>query len=202
MRNAYLIFLLGFFVLFLAGCGDTEENPNQDAPYFNSIGTPTVTAGETMNFTVTATDPNDMNVTLTYDGSLGPNMNPFTAGASFNDVAGEFDWITDTNDVGTYSVRFTATNDAMPPVSTSINVTLQVLAVGNNNTTGEDLYNQHCLRCHSPPLVCRTERDINEALDLVGQMSGIAGQLSDRTSDVAAMAEYLGQIDPTLCLVP
>ena len=206
MRNAYLIFLLGLFVFLLSGCGDTEENSNQDAPYFNDIGTPTVTAGERMPFTVIATDPNDMNITLTYDGSLGPNMNPFTAGADFNTGTGEFDWVTDANDVGNYSVRFTATNDAVPPLITHKDVTLRVLAVANNTTTGEDLYNQFCQSCHGTNgagsnraglVQCSSNITIREAVGLVpnvtpvGTMTGIPGQMNDPDNDIQEIATFL-----------
>ena len=181
MRNVYLIILLGLFVILLAGCGDTEENANQDAPYFNDLGTPTVTAGDTMNFTVVATDPNDMNVMLTYDGSLGSGVNPFNVGATFNTTTGEFDWPTGANDVGTYSVRFTATNDAVPPLSVNKDVTLRVTAVPTNTSSGENLYIQNCQSCHGVNgaggstfgVQCSSANTISEALGL-SAMSGIS----------------------------
>ena len=183
MRNAYLIFLLGFFAFFTAGCSDTEENSNQNAPYFDDLGTPTVTAGETMSFTVIATDPSDMNVTLTYDGNLGPNANPFTAGAAFNEATGVFSWNTDTDDVGDYSVRFTATNDAVPPLTTHKQVTLRVMAVPTNSSSGETLYIQNCQSCHGVNgaggagsvfgVQCSSAITITQALNL-NAMSGIS----------------------------
>jgi mono/diheme cytochrome c family protein len=211
MRNAYLLPLLGFLALLLSGCGEGEDNPNQDAPYFDSIGTPTATAGDSINFTVVATDPNQMNVTLTYDGTLGPNANPFNAGATFNATTGAFSWNTDANDIGSYSVQFKATNNAVPPLSTSVNVTINVLAVANNDPTGEDLYNQHCQSCHGPEGVngsrsavqCSLEISIREALGLVqgigaaSGMGGIAGQLSD--VDIADIADYLQNVQPQNC---
>ena len=194
MRNAYLMFLLGLFVFLLSGCGDTEENSNQDAPYFNNIGTPTVTAGERMPFTVIATDPNDMNITLTYDGSLGPNLNPFTAGATFNTTTGEFDWNTDANDIGDYSVTFTATNDAVPPLSTNKVVTLRVVAVPTNSSSGETLYIQNCQSCHGVNgaggstfgVQCSAAITITEALNL-SAMSGI----SLTTQEIVDIANFL-----------
>lgn len=183
MRNAYLVFLLGLFIVLSAGCGDTEENSNQNAPYFDDLGTPTVTAGETMSFTVIATDPNDMNVTLTYDGTLGPNPNPFTEGATFNETTGVFNWVTDVNDAGDYSVRFTATNDASPPLTTHKQVTLRVMAVPTNSSSGETLYIQNCQSCHGVNgaggagsvfgVQCSSSITITQALNL-NAMSGIS----------------------------
>ncbi|WP_455223429.1 putative Ig domain-containing protein [Kaarinaea lacus] len=199
MRNAFFLKLMGL-LLILSGCGGGDEisgdnNPNPDAPYFNSIGTQTALAGDQINFTISAIDPNGMNITLTYDGSYGPG-DPFTAGASFNTSTGEFTWNTDSNDIGEYSVRLIATNDAMPPQETYIDVSIIVSSMAEY---GEEVYNQHCARCHTPPLYCRSVQDINDALQFVGQMSGI--QLSDEVLDVAAMAEYLGQVhpDPNYC---
>lgn len=207
MQHTLKIILI-LMVLLTAACGSGEEddgdnNPNQDAPFFNSIGTPTAMAGNALNFTVVANDPNSMNLTLTYDGTLGPNANPFTAGANFNPVSGNFTWNTDSGDVGSYSVQFTATNDAVPPLETSVNVTIRVTALVG---PGETLYNQHCASCHgtngagggSAGIVqCSSEITIREALGLVsgvsgvGTMSGIAGSMSDTTNDIQAIANFL-----------
>jgi len=201
MRNAYLCFLLALFVFLTTGCGDTEENSNQNAPYFNDLGTPTVTAGETMSFTVTATDPSDMNVTLTYDGTLGPFANPFTAGANFNETTGVFSWNTDANDIGDYSVRFTATNDAVPPLTTHKQVTLRVSSAPINSSSGETLYNQHCRSCHgtggvggSATLVqCSLEISIREALGLEPNVSGVGTMsgISLTSQEILDIANYL-----------
>ncbi|WP_455200683.1 c-type cytochrome [Kaarinaea lacus] len=194
MRNAYLIFLSGLFVFLLSGCGDSEENSNQSAPYFNDLGTPTVAAGDTMNFTVVATDPNDMNITLTYDGTLGPYANPFNAGATFNETTGVFNWVTDANDVGDYSVRFTATNDAVPPLTTHKQLTLRIEAVPTNTSSGETLYIQNCQSCHGVNgaggstfgVQCSSAITITEALNL-SAMSGI----SLTTPEIQDIANFL-----------
>jgi mono/diheme cytochrome c family protein len=202
MQHTLKIILI-LLVLLTAACGSGGEdggdnNPNQEAPYFNSIGTPTAMAGNALNFTVVANDPNSMNITLTYDGTLGPNANPFTAGASFDPVSGNFTWNTDSGDVGSYSVRFTATNDDVPPLETSVNVTILVTAqVG----AGESLYNQHCASCHgsegaggsATSVRCSSVPSISEALGLadpslaVGAMSGI----SLNTDQIQDISNYL-----------
>jgi len=177
----------------------TIQVVNPEAPSINVVGPQSVTAGGTLSFSVIANDPNGFNVTLSTDGTIGPNNNPYPAGASFNTNNGAFTWNTDAMDVGNYSVQFTATNDAAPPLSTSTNVVISVLAV--SVTTGEDLYNQHCRSCHgtggvggSATLVqCSLEISIREALGLepnvsgVGAMSGIS--LSDQ--QIQAIAAYL-----------
>lgn len=207
MRNLLLFFLL-ILVLLLTACGNTQmddgdSNPDPNTPYFDPIGSPSVTAGEMLNFTVNAHDPNNLNIILTSDGTLGPNLNPFTAGASFNATSGSFSWSTDANDVGTYNVQFTATNDAVPPVAATVNITLRVLAM--TNTSGENLYVQYCQSCHGVngaggsafTVRCSSEASIREALGLVSQdlavgaMSGIAGQMSDPTTDIRDIAAFL-----------
>ena len=214
MRYTYLISLLGFLSL-LSGCGagagdapSGDNNPDPSVPYFDAIGTPTVVAGESIAFTVTATDPNGLNLTLSYNGSLGPDLNPFTAGASFNTSNGNFTWATDVNDAGTYSVRFIATNNAVPPQSGQVDVTLRVLGLMD---VGRSLYIAHCQSCHgvngaggSNTLVqCSTETSIREALGLVqgvggvGTMSGIAGQLDNPTADIQAIAYFLQNVNTT-----
>jgi len=179
----------------------TVQDPQ--APTINNISTQNVTAGGTVSFTVIANDPNGFNVTLSADGTIGPNANPFSAGATFNTMNGSFLWNTDAMDVGSYSVRFTATNDAVPPLESSINVTINVSAVVN--TTGEDLYNQYCRSCHgtngvggSATIVqCSSEITIREALGLVsgvsgvGTMLGIPGRMTDPDNDISAIANFL-----------
>jgi hypothetical protein len=206
MRNVVLFFVLVFSVV-VTGCGagsdmDGDNNTNPDAPYFESIGIPTVLEGEPVAFTVQAVDPNGMNITLTYDGSQGPYADPFGAGASFNTINGQFSWNTSIGDAGSYSLVFTATNDAVPPASGDVNVTIRVQDLA---AYGEDVYNQHCRSCHGADggfLDCATVGEIEDALGLgdplnsVGQMSGIANQLDDQTTDINALSEYLGQINP------
>lgn len=196
MRNVFLLLLL-LATTFLTACGTGETDDGDNAndpklPYFDPIGTQTVTAGQTMSFTVVAHDPNGGNLTLTYDGTLGPNQNPFTFGANFNSTNGNFAWTTDAGDVGNYSVQFTATNDAVPPLSGSVNITLRVLAV--TSTTGQSLYVQHCQRCHGVDgaggstfgVQCSNARTITEALGL-SAMSGI----SLTTQEIQDIAMFL-----------
>ena len=208
MRRILEIILI-LSILLLAACGSEESsngdnNPNPEAPYFNPVGTLVVTAGQTLDYSIVANDPNDMNITLTFDGTLGPNANPFDAGASFDPVSGLLTWNTDAGDIGNYSVRITATNDAVPTLATSINISISVIAAVG---LGESLYDQHCISCHEVnSMLCRDSNDINGALGLddsgtdVGAMSGIAGRLSDPVADVNALVEYLGQVNPALCL--
>jgi mono/diheme cytochrome c family protein len=178
----------------------TIQVVNPEAPSINAIGSQTVTAGGTLSFTVIANDPNGFNITLSADGTVGPNNNPFAAGASFNTSNGAFTWNTDAMDVGNYSVQFTATNNATPPLSTSTNVAINVLAVSSN--TGEDLYNQHCQSCHGTNGVggsragivqCSLEISIREALGLVQGVSGVGAMsgISLTTQEIQDIANFL-----------
>ena len=181
----------------------TIQVSDPEAPTINPISTQNVTTGGTVNFFVVANDPNGFNITLSADGTLGPNNNPFTAGATFTAGTGNFVWNTDAMDVGSYSVRFTATNDASPPLDASINVTINVNDPVIAN--GEDLYNQFCQSCHgtngiggSQSIVqCSIEISIREAVGLeagvtpVGSMTGIPGRMSDPDNDIRAIANFL-----------
>jgi mono/diheme cytochrome c family protein len=214
MRHVLLLLFL-LFLLILTGCGTSEDmggdnNANPDAPYFGPITTPSVLGGDPVSFTVQANDPNGMNITLTYDGSQGPYADPFAAGASFNSTTGEFSWNTTTTDTGNYSVVFTATNDAVPPLSNDVTVTIHIQDLA---AYGEGVYNQHCRSCHGANggyLACTEGDAINDALGLgdpanaVDQMAGVANQLEDLTTDIDALAAYFGQVnpDPNFCAPP
>jgi hypothetical protein len=77
-------------------------NLNQP-PVLNSIGNKTVNEGETLTFTITASDPNGD--TLTYSASGLPS------GATFNPATKRFTWTPSFRQAGSYSnVRFTVTD--------------------------------------------------------------------------------------------
>jgi hypothetical protein len=86
-----------------AGYIPTEGN---HAPNLNTIGSKSVIEGKTLEFTVSAVDP-DGNP-LTYSASNLP------AGASFNTSSGVFSWTPVTGQTGTYkNVRFSASDGSL-----------------------------------------------------------------------------------------
>ena len=88
-------------------------------PVFSPTGSQSVSAGQTLQFTVSATDPN--HYSPTYSATSLP------VGASFDTVTGVFSWTPTASQLGTYPIVFTATDN--PTTSASISVSVSV--VGN-----------------------------------------------------------------------
>jgi hypothetical protein len=105
---------------------DSGGGQNQ-CPVLNAIGNKTVTEGQLLTFTATATDP-DAGQTLTF--SLDPG---FPTGTSINSSTGVFTW-TPTLDQGpgTYSVTVRVTDSADPSCSDFETITVTVNDSGQN----------------------------------------------------------------------
>ncbi len=81
-----------------------DIDPRNDAPVLASIGNKSVTEGETLEFTVSATDPEDD--PLTYSARNLP------VGASFESTTQVFSWTPDEDQIGAhYGIRFTVRDD-------------------------------------------------------------------------------------------
>ena len=89
-------------------------------PVFQTIGSQAVEEGSTLEFYVSADDPNGDNVTLTYTD--------LPEGAFFDEITGLFSWTPNYIQEGTYVVTFTATDDGIPSESAEMGV---VITVGN-----------------------------------------------------------------------
>jgi hypothetical protein len=88
-------------------------------PVFSPTGSQSVSAGQTLQFAVSATDPN--RYSLTYSAA------PLPAGASFDPVTGVFSWTPTASQLGDYPITFMARDN--PTTSASISITVSV--VGN-----------------------------------------------------------------------
>ena len=86
------------------------------APILNLPGRLGTRPGKLVGFTVTASDPAGLPVSITVSGILG--------GAVFNAINGYFSWIPLATQIGIHSVHFTATNLAL--VSTTQDVVVDV----------------------------------------------------------------------------
>jgi len=108
----------------------------------NPIGNQSVTLGGTLNFTVSATNPDSNSITL----STNTSHTIYTSqNAMFTPATGEFSWTPTV--AGNHMVAFTVTNnDVSATDSETISINVQddsaILA------QGEALYNQHCVSCH------------------------------------------------------
>ncbi len=101
----------------------TFPPPTNQAPVLSAIGNKTVGEGQTLQFSISATDP-DGNA-LTYSASNLPT------GATFAPATGTFSWTPGYNQAGTYpNVLFTVTDNGTPPLSASEAITI---TVGNVN---------------------------------------------------------------------
>ncbi|AKB84300.1 hypothetical protein MCMEM_0247 [Methanococcoides methylutens MM1] len=91
------------------------DNDLNNAPVLNFIGSRTVDVGNTLNFIVSASDA---------DGdSLAYSVIGLPRGANFGVVSGEFSWIPDSTQTGTYTVTFEVTDGKLTDSETmTINV--------------------------------------------------------------------------------
>ena len=199
-----------FCIMMLPACGGGGGDPaggdpggeNQQKLSLNSIGNQTVLAGETLNFTLSASDPNGTSHTYTADGTNN-TTNPLSLidRVSFNETTGAFHWDSSPSDNGNYNMVFSVTNDASPPESDSESITI---IVQNVVAYGEDLYIQYCQSCHGPNgangnqsiVQGSSPLDVRYALGLEGGsarsgMGNIASQFENQTRDANAIGYFL-----------
>lgn len=114
-----------------------EEISNQ-SPVINSIIEPHVDENATLNFIVSASDPDNDNITLTATN--------IPIGATFDILTGEFNWTPTYNDAGTYEMTFTATEDTSEALFDTVTVTIIVSDVNRApvlNTIGNKTVNEN-----------------------------------------------------------
>ncbi len=113
--------------------GEVEgEGEINQAPVLDPIGNRTLTEGELLEFTVTATDPDGNN--LTFSASVPP-------GATFNSSTQTFSWTPGFDQAGSYSVSFTVTDDGFPSMFDVEFITILVLE-GNRPPVLDPIGNQ------------------------------------------------------------
>jgi uncharacterized protein (TIGR03437 family) len=105
----------------------TVVRGTNQAPVLTVPGAQTVQPGQTLNFTVSATDA-DTGQALTYAASNLPS------GASFNTTTRQFSWTPAATQTGTYNVTFTVTDNGTPPLSNSKQVTITVQSTATTGT--------------------------------------------------------------------
>ncbi|MBM3250043.1 MAG: tandem-95 repeat protein, partial [Candidatus Omnitrophica bacterium] len=123
----------------------TVANVNR-APELAAIGNKSITAGQLLQFTVSATDPD--NDTLTYSVNGLPN------GAGFNSATKTFSWTPASTQVGTYQVTFSVTDGTLGDSETvTIMVTTNqppVLSPIGNKSVNENQLLQFTLSATDP----------------------------------------------------
>ena len=210
-KAIYLWVLISFAV---AGCGgggeDTPQTPapSPNAPVLSSIGNQTVNSGDTLTFTVTATDPNNLDLVLATDGSVGSGANPYSgtgSDATFNINTGVFNWNTTGVALGSYVVSFTVMNSASYTDSETITISIQ----NQQFAQGQTLYNNNCKGsgCHRNEdantnegaqfgVLCSPESAIKTATE-----TGPGGMptFNFNASQEAAISFYLLNVRPADC---
>ncbi|HWQ34058.1 MAG TPA: Ig-like domain-containing protein [Blastocatellia bacterium] len=93
-------------------------NSVNDPPVLTVPGAQVVNEGQSLRFTVSATDVENNQITLTATG--------VPSGATFDTAAGIFSWTPGFTDAGTYTVSFKATDNGSPAASDTKSVTITV----------------------------------------------------------------------------
>ena len=93
-------------------------SPDNNAPILNTIGNQTVNEGELLEFAVSASDPDDND--LTYEAANLPS------GAAFDPASQTFSWTPEYGQAGSYQVLFSVSDNGSPIMSDSEEITITV----------------------------------------------------------------------------
>lgn len=215
MNQCIRTILLSLLFALQAGCdqsgttGDTTDPGNNDpqAPVLAAIGDKTVTSGDSLSFTVSATDPNGLALMYSTDGSAGSGANPYTEtgnNAGFNANNRQFTWNTTNVALGDYYIEFSVMNSAALSDSETIRITVQ-------NTTGQfeqghTLYNSNCTgsSCHKNEdtstggfsILCSSQSTIKTETE---RGPGSMPVIDLSADEEAAIAYYLQNVRPEDC---
>ncbi len=141
---------------------NANENTNDNgsssdaAPVLDAISDRVVSEGQTLSFTVSATDPEGDAFTLSSDGTVGPGMDPYSAAvpASFDAASGLFTWSPTATELGLYSLQFAAVSDGDPTFRDEETLTIEVVAAPPTVTfatliASGGVFGSNCVQCHS-----------------------------------------------------
>lgn len=116
LRSKFIIFACT--IILVTGLCPLAYAANH-APAILPIGSQEVIIGNTLTFTATASDPDGDNLTYSC-----PNL---PAAATLDPLTGSFSWTPVINQVGTYALTITATDDGHPVLSTSETIPCNVI---------------------------------------------------------------------------
>lgn len=91
---------------------------SNNAPVFDPIGNQQVDENQSLQFSLSATDPDSDTVTLSVEN--------LPTGAIFDSLTGSFSWTPSYSQVEDYTVRFIATDDGSPVASSTLDVLITV----------------------------------------------------------------------------
>jgi hypothetical protein len=217
MKYSIKIILLSILFAMVTGCGNSGTEPEDpNAPVLSPIGNKTVTTGDTLTFTISASDPNGLLLTYDSDGSVGDGPNPYTDTgntADFNTNTRQFSWNTTSVALGDYYVEFSVMNSAAFSDSETIKITIQAEQTpppSDQYTTGQNLYNNNCRGsgCHRNEddnlaegavfgVLCLTEPQVKNVTE---NPPGGMPSFNFDSSEEAAISHYLLNVRPQDCI--
>ena len=187
-----------------AGGGSQKTDPN--TPVLNTIGYKTIILGDPpLAFTVSASDPNNLTLMYSTDGSVGTGANPYIdtgSVATFNPDTQQFSWDVTGVAPADYWVQFTVMNTN--GYSDSETIRIRVQDQPSEFEIGQRNYDADCARCHGPEgrngsqtlLQCVDPTLFYEKIN-GGSMTGYANGWS--SSDQDAVLFYLHNVNPSIC---
>jgi len=211
-RYVAWIFLLCMGVLIVAGCGGPgsgsgmESSGNSSAPTLNSIGDKTITLGDPpLTFTVSATDPNNLMLMYSSDGSVMSGANPYTETgslASFDPNSRQFSWDVTGVNPADYYVQFSVMNSNGESDSEIIRIRVQTQP--SEFEIGQQKYDASCRTCHGPEGRDGDQGLIQciDSMTYYGKING--GSMSSYVrgwtdAEKAAVLFYLDNVNPGAC---
>ena len=161
----------------------------------NPIGSKSVTQGATLNFTVSASNPDNNSITLSTDTG---HIIYTSQNAMFTTSTGQFTW--DTTVPGNHMVSFTVTNNDVG-VTDSETVAITVQDNSAVLAQGEALYISRCQSCHgvngrggSQSLVVGTSPEGVRFALTESPMTGLANM----TNEATAIGFFLCNLEPSI----
>ncbi len=214
MQHTLKIILI-LLVLLSVACGTSEEegggnggsnqNPGgSNSPVLSTIGNRVLLSGDTLTINLSSTNPNGGNLMWVADGTVGPNNNPLMMGASFNENTGVFSWNDTATAVGSYNIRFTVIDDAVPPQTDSETISIVIQDIF---AYGQTSYNSYCRSCHGnegtggdeQTLQCIDSPSLDAGMSR-SPMNGIGNTWQDYDRELDAILYYLWNVQPQNCV--
>lgn len=121
-------------------------------PQFNSIPNQTVNEGDTLTFTVSATDPDGDSVTVSHG--------PLPQGASFDSTSGQFTWQPTVGQAGNYTVTFYASDGDS---TSQLDVNIEVVHVNSAPVFTKEPENNTVVPVHNVPVYYKFQYEAEDA---------------------------------------
>lgn len=112
------------FLLITLSAGSLAVN---HPPILSPIGSKEVAFGETLSFSLSATDPDNDQIFFSSSMHIYFSGTDLPANAFLNPKTGDFKWTPEINQLGNYLITFRATDNGSPGMSTGETVTIKVV---------------------------------------------------------------------------